>query len=81
MSFWACPSLDDAPTEVLGDLSPRTVGLSHRLDYSPGKMSVGQQQRVAVARALANRPQLVLADEPTGALDAATAQQTLDLIR
>ncbi len=56
------------------------VGLTHRLAYKPGKLSVGQQQRVAVARALANRPQLVLADEPTGALDAASAQQTLDLI-
>jgi putative ABC transport system ATP-binding protein len=56
------------------------VGLSHRLAYKPGKMSVGQQQRVAVARALANRPQLVLADEPTGALDSVAAQQTLDLI-
>jgi putative ABC transport system ATP-binding protein len=57
------------------------VGLSHRLAYKPGKLSVGQQQRVAVARALANRPALVLADEPTGALDAASAQLTLDLIR
>lgn len=57
------------------------VGLSDRLHYKPGKLSVGQQQRVAVARALANRPRLVLADEPTGALDAANAQQVLDLIR
>lgn len=57
------------------------VGLSQRLDYKPQKLSVGQQQRVAVARALANRPQLVLADEPTGALDPASAQQVLDLIR
>jgi len=56
------------------------VGLSHRLEYKPGKLSLGQQQRVAVARALANRPGLVLADEPTGSLDAASAQQTLDLI-
>lgn len=56
------------------------VGLSHRLNYKPGKMSLGQQQRVAVARALANRPRLVLADEPTGSLDVASAQQTLDLI-
>jgi ABC-type lipoprotein export system ATPase subunit len=57
------------------------VGLSERLHYKPGKLSVGQQQRVAVARALANRPKLVLADEPTGALDPKSAQQTLDLIR
>lgn len=57
------------------------VGLSDRLHYKPEKLSVGQQQRVAVARALANRPQLVLADEPTGALDVKNAQQVLELIR
>jgi putative ABC transport system ATP-binding protein len=57
------------------------VGLKDRLHYRPSKLSVGQQQRVAVARALANRPSLVLADEPTGALDFANAQQVLDLIR
>ena len=57
------------------------VGLSDRLNFKPQKLSVGQQQRVAVARALANRPKLVLADEPTGALDATNAQQVLDLIR
>jgi len=57
------------------------VGLTDRLDYKPEKLSVGQQQRVAVARALANRPRLVLADEPTGALDPSTAQQVLNLIR
>jgi putative ABC transport system ATP-binding protein len=57
------------------------VGLVQRLNYKPGKLSLGQQQRVAVARALANRPNLVLADEPTGALDPANAQQVLDLIR
>src|SRR5207302_8229451 len=57
------------------------VGLTNRADYKPEKLSVGQQQRVAVARALANRPRLVLADEPTGALDANNAQQVLELIR
>lgn len=57
------------------------VGLADRLHYHPGKLSIGQQQRVAVARALASRPALVLADEPTGALDEENAQQVLDLIR
>jgi putative ABC transport system ATP-binding protein len=57
------------------------VGLADRLHYKPGKLSVGQQQRVAVARALANRPMLVLADEPTGALDEKNAAQVLELIR
>ena len=56
------------------------VGLEDRLDYKPAKLSVGQQQRVAVARAMANRPSLVLADEPTGALDEKNAQQVLNLI-
>ena len=59
----------------------REVGLSDRLHYKPSKLSVGQQQRVAVARALASRPALVLADEPTGALDEKNAQQVLELIR
>ena len=57
------------------------VGLAERLNYKPAKLSVGQQQRVAVARALANRPKVVLADEPTGALDPKTAQQVLELVR
>jgi putative ABC transport system ATP-binding protein len=57
------------------------VGLSNRLHYRPQQMSVGQQQRVAVARALANRPKLVLADEPTGNLDPEHAAEALGLIR
>jgi putative ABC transport system ATP-binding protein len=57
------------------------VGLAERADYVPAKLSIGQQQRVAVARALASRPAIVLADEPTGALDEENAQQVLDLMR
>ena len=59
----------------------RRVGLGERLHYRPRQLSSGQQQRVAVARALANCPLLVLADEPTGNLDAAHAQEAIDLIR
>ena len=57
------------------------VGLGDRLNYRPAQLSVGQQQRVAVARALANRPALVLADEPTGNLDPKNAREALELIR
>lgn len=57
------------------------VGLKERMDYRPRQMSVGQQQRVAVARALANNPKLMLADEPTGNLDFRNAQEALQLIR
>ncbi len=57
------------------------VGLSHRLSHRPSQLSVGEQQRVAVARALANRPALLLADEPTASVDLANQQTILELIR
>jgi ABC-type lipoprotein export system ATPase subunit len=57
------------------------VGLGDRLHHYPRQLSTGQQQRVAVARALANRPKLVLADEPTGNLDHRNARSALTLIR
>jgi ABC-type lipoprotein export system ATPase subunit len=57
------------------------VGLSHRLQHKPAMLSVGEQQRVAVARALANKPKLLLADEPTANVDPANQQNIVDLIR
>ena len=68
-----------------GGLSPKElldrVGLSHRMHHRPGQLSVGEQQRVAVARALANRPSLLLADEPTASVDQANQQTVLNLLR
>ena len=74
------PAAYERARQLLG-----TLGLSQRLDHRPAKLSGGEQQRVAVARALANKPPLILADEPTGNLDEKTADtvfaEFLNLVR
>ena len=74
-------SLGKAERRERADIALRIVGLNDRADHAPSRLSGGEQQRVAVARAIVSDPEIVIADEPTGDLDAKNAMEILELLR